>query len=136
MVLVSCDDHNHDLIINTLITLRLSMTFFQRDKRRKGAMCEFLEMVESRGYSRYRSIANGTHFVAFNSKGKPLRYNPRLSMGYEENCINFVKIDVSFNITRHNSKLSGGSNQIPGVTRWYYKESAHSRRHKGRKRKA
>ena len=99
-------------------------------------MCEFLETVESRGYSRYRSIANGTHFLAFNSKGKPLRYNPRLSMGYEENCINFVKIDVSFNITRHNSKLSGGSNQIPDITRWYYKDSTHSRRHKGRKRKA
>ncbi|KAK6635719.1 hypothetical protein RUM43_007376 [Polyplax serrata] len=123
--------------MSAMLTFSERMCAPSRDKRRKGAMCEFLETVEARGYSRYRSIANATHFLAFNAKGKPLRYNPRLSMGYEENCINFVKIDVSFNITRHNSKISGGSNHIPDVARWYYKQgSTHSRRHKGKRRKA
>lgn len=111
-------------------------------------MCEFLESVESSGYSRYRSIANATHFLAFNAKGKPLRYNPRLSMGYEENCINFVKIDTSFNITRHNKKMSGGSSTSPEFMRIFQQSLQHStsskqapikhkrRHHKEKRRKA
>ncbi|KAL0269946.1 UNVERIFIED_CONTAM: hypothetical protein PYX00_007519 [Menopon gallinae] len=115
-----------------------------RDKSKRGAMCEFLESVESRGYNRYRSIANSTHFLAFNAKGKPLRYNPRLSMGYEEKCINFIKVDVMYNRTRNNSNMSGGGvySPSPEVTRRFYKDGSHlisgkhRKRHKDKRRRA
>lgn len=132
-----------DFFLRSHCHLSIFFCLFQRDKSKRGAMCEFLESVESRGYNRYRSIANGTHFLAFNAKGKPLRYNPRLSMGYEEKCINFIKVDVMYNRTRNNSNLSGGVySPSPEVTRRFYKDGSHlisgkhRKRHKDKRRRA
>lgn len=64
----------------------------------------------SNGYNRYRSVANESHFVGFNHRGKPLRKVTAQQNGKrKEKCFNFLKFDTEFNINDHNQKLAGGN---------------------------
>lgn len=76
-------------------------------KRQRGARCQFYEEMVQNGYNRYRSVADESHFVGFNKKGRPLRGKQLTSPGFEK-CFNFLKIDADFSIGEHNYKMSGG----------------------------
>jgi hypothetical protein len=68
-------------------------------------MCEFYEDMTN-GYNRYRSVANESHFVGFNRRGRPLRSG---LARHREKCLNFLKFDTEFSINHHNQKLAGGN---------------------------
>ena len=81
-------------------------------KKFRGPMCEFYEDMVY-GYNRYRSVANETHFVGFNRRGRPLRGGLARQNGYHrEKCLNFLKKDTLFSITNHNQKLAGGNHSL------------------------
>ena len=72
-------------------------------------MCEFYEDMAN-GYNRYRSVANESHFVGFNRRGRPLRSGLARQHGNQkEKCLNFLKFDTEFSINHHNQKLAGGN---------------------------
>ncbi|PSN50679.1 hypothetical protein C0J52_09324 [Blattella germanica] len=79
-------------------------------KKFRGEMCEFYEDMVNNGYNRYRSVANETHFVGFNRRGRPLRGGMVRQKGnFREKCLNFLKFDTEFSINHHNQKLAGGN---------------------------
>lgn len=78
-------------------------------KKFRGEMCEFYEDMAN-GYNRYRSVANESHFVGFNRRGRPLRSGLARQHGNQkEKCLNFLKFDTEFSINHHNQKLAGGN---------------------------
>ncbi|XP_069677857.1 fibroblast growth factor 17 isoform X2 [Periplaneta americana] len=87
-------------------------------KKFKGAMCEFYEDMTN-GYNRYRSVANESHFVGFNKRGRQLRGGlARQNGNRREKCLNFLKFDSDFSIPNHNDKLAGGNHsaEVPPYT--------------------
>lgn len=87
-------------------------------KKFRGAMCEFYEDMTN-GYNRYRSVANESHFVGFNRRGRPLRSGLARQNGHQkEKCLNFLKFDTEFSINHHNQKLAGGNDsaKVPAHT--------------------
>ncbi|XP_015602899.1 uncharacterized protein LOC107271425 isoform X2 [Cephus cinctus] len=69
-------------------------------KKQKSPMCQFYEVYNG-SYLRYRSVADGVHYLGFNKWGKPMR-NPN---GRQE-CFNFIKYNPHFDIKHHNSLVT------------------------------
>ncbi|XP_071447857.1 uncharacterized protein ths [Hetaerina americana] len=94
-------------------------------KRYKGPRCQFYEVMEN-GYNQYKSAANQSYFVGFNSKGRPLRaagINPPRRTGgpprrhksrarSRAKCLNFIKRGSDFSIGAHHERLGNGA---PGL---------------------
>lgn len=86
-------------------------------KKFRGAMCEFYEDMTN-GYNRYRSVANESHYVGFNRRGRPLRSGLARQNSHQKKCLNFLKFDTEFSINHHNQKLGGGNDsaKVPAHT--------------------
>ncbi|KAL1122417.1 hypothetical protein AAG570_002748 [Ranatra chinensis] len=72
--------------------------------------CGFYEKMMDTGYFRYMSTANGSRYIGFNKKGRPLRNNnPVLQQQQRPRCYDFIKCDSKFSVEKHNAKKGGGT---------------------------
>lgn len=67
----------------------------------RGPMCQFYEEMLETGYNRYRSVADESHYVGLNRKGRPLKGTGGRSVKRNK-CLNFIKVNSYFSIAKHN----------------------------------
>lgn len=70
-------------------------------KNFRGSMCQFYEEMLETGYNRYRSVADESHYVGLNRKGRPLK-GAAGKAAKRNKCLNFIKYNSYFNIAKHN----------------------------------
>lgn len=80
------------------------------------ARCQFREEINERGYTTFQSIANETHFLAFDKRGRAMKmWKSRRDRKSQE----FLKLGTSFDISKHNAVVSGikDGGSVPNKTR-------------------
>ncbi|KAL1461328.1 hypothetical protein WDU94_013235, partial [Cyamophila willieti] len=90
----------------------------------RGPMCQFYEEMLETGYFRYRSVADESHYVGLNRKGRPLKGVAAKSVK-KNKCLNFLKSSFYFNIAKHNEIVGRktGGQPIQNIPRYYKLES-------------
>lgn len=70
-------------------------------------MCQFYEVYNG-SYLRYKSVADGAHYLGFNKWGKPTK-----NQHGRQECFNFIKYNPHFNINHHNSLVTANMGGEP-----------------------
>lgn len=78
-----------------------NLFFLLFQKNFRGSMCQFYEEMLETGYNRYRSVADESHYVGLNRKGRPLK-GAAGKAAKRNKCLNFIKYNSYFNIAKHN----------------------------------